>query len=185
MNLVVLYGPPAVGKLTIARELSRLTGLKVLHNHLTIDVAKPFFEFGSPPFIRLLDKLRLAVIEEAVAQGLDLVFTVAYHHSAETEAGARAFLETAQGYGARVCLVHLTCSARALEARVASEERLQMGKLATVDVLRKFTADKDYESGYPDPDTLRIDNTDLPAEATARRIAKHYGLTLVSDQVAG
>jgi hypothetical protein len=185
MNLVVLYGPPAVGKLTIAREISRLTGLKVLHNHLTIDVAKPFFEFGSPPFIRLLDKLRLAVIEEAVAQDVDLVFTVAYNHSEPTEAGARAFLETVRGYGARICLVHLTCSAQALEARVASAERLRMGKLASVDVLRSFIQDKDYESGYPDPDTLRIDNTDLPPEAAARRIATHYGLSMVSDQAAG
>ena len=179
MNLVVLYGPPAVGKLTIARELARLTGLKVLHNHLTIDVALAVFEFGSPPFIRVLDKLRLAVIEEAAAENVDLAFTVVYFRADWTTAGAKAFLETADGIGVRVCLVQLTCAVEALESRVASEERAQMGKLASVDALRKFMADKDFASGYPAPATLRIDTTDLPPDEAARRIAAHYQLPVV------
>jgi replication-associated recombination protein RarA len=32
---LLLYGPPAVGKLTIAKEIARLTGFKVAHAHLT------------------------------------------------------------------------------------------------------------------------------------------------------
>ena len=37
MKLVVLHGPPAVGKLTVARELARLTGWRLFHNHLVVD----------------------------------------------------------------------------------------------------------------------------------------------------
>jgi hypothetical protein len=37
VKLVVLYGLPATGKLMVARELSRLTGLRLFHNHLTVD----------------------------------------------------------------------------------------------------------------------------------------------------
>ncbi len=44
MDLVYLYGPPAVGKLTIATELARRTGFKVFHNHLSIDCVKPVFD---------------------------------------------------------------------------------------------------------------------------------------------
>jgi len=40
MRLVYLYGPPGVGKLTVARELVALTGLKLLHNHLTVNLVK-------------------------------------------------------------------------------------------------------------------------------------------------
>ncbi len=35
MQLVFLYGPPGVGKLTVGNALSALTGYKLFHNHLT------------------------------------------------------------------------------------------------------------------------------------------------------
>ncbi|MDP9995092.1 cytidylate kinase [Variovorax boronicumulans] len=37
MKLVFIHGPVASGKLTIARELGRLSGLAVFHNHLVVD----------------------------------------------------------------------------------------------------------------------------------------------------
>ena len=37
MHLVCIFGPPAVGKMTVGRELSRQTGSKLLHNHMTIE----------------------------------------------------------------------------------------------------------------------------------------------------
>jgi len=37
VDLVLLHGPPASGKLTIAKELSVLTEARVFHNHLTLD----------------------------------------------------------------------------------------------------------------------------------------------------
>ncbi len=40
-TLVYLYGPPAVGKLTVATELQRLTGFRLFHNHLTVDALRP------------------------------------------------------------------------------------------------------------------------------------------------
>ena len=38
MKLVILYGPPGVGKLTVGRELAARTGFKLFHNHLTVDL---------------------------------------------------------------------------------------------------------------------------------------------------
>lgn len=49
MQLVFLYGPPGVGKLTVARDLAGLTNFKVFHNHLTISLALSVFPFGSAP----------------------------------------------------------------------------------------------------------------------------------------
>jgi tRNA A37 N6-isopentenylltransferase MiaA len=49
MELLFIYGPAAVGKLTIGRELAKLTGYRLFHNHeypklpnsgLTIDTSK-------------------------------------------------------------------------------------------------------------------------------------------------
>jgi adenylate kinase family enzyme len=32
MHLVVIFGPPAVGKMTVGHELTKLTGYKLFHN---------------------------------------------------------------------------------------------------------------------------------------------------------
>ncbi len=37
MRLVILFGPPAVGKMTVGYELEKLTGLRLFHNHMTVD----------------------------------------------------------------------------------------------------------------------------------------------------
>jgi hypothetical protein len=43
MDLVILFGPQAVGKMTVGEELQKLTGLKLFHNHMTIDLVLKFF----------------------------------------------------------------------------------------------------------------------------------------------
>jgi cytidylate kinase len=52
MELVFIHGPAGSGKLTVARELSRMTGLRLFHNHLTVDAVTAVFDFGSEPFVR-------------------------------------------------------------------------------------------------------------------------------------
>ena len=78
MKLIVLYGPPAVGKLTIAKELSRRTGYKIFHNHLTIDLVESIFTWGTKDFNNLVSKYRLELIEAAAARNVNLVFTIVY-----------------------------------------------------------------------------------------------------------
>jgi AAA domain len=46
MKLVLLFGPQAVGKMTVGQELERKTGLKLFHNHMTIELLQPFFGFS-------------------------------------------------------------------------------------------------------------------------------------------
>ncbi len=33
MKFILLFGPQAVGKMTIGQELAKITDLKLLHNH--------------------------------------------------------------------------------------------------------------------------------------------------------
>jgi hypothetical protein len=69
MTLVVLFGPPAVGKMTVGLELERLTGLRLFHNHMTVDLVLRFFPFGTPPFQRLVSELRTRLCEEVAGTG--------------------------------------------------------------------------------------------------------------------
>jgi tRNA uridine 5-carbamoylmethylation protein Kti12 len=36
VKLIFISGMPAVGKLTVAQELAKLTGYRPFHNHLTV-----------------------------------------------------------------------------------------------------------------------------------------------------
>jgi adenylate kinase family enzyme len=53
MNIVVLYGPPASGKLTVAKKLAALTGFTLLHNHLIADLASSLFPYGTREYSNL------------------------------------------------------------------------------------------------------------------------------------
>lgn len=75
-TLVVLCGPPAVGKMAVGRELSALTGMPLFHNHLSIEAVLPVFGFGTPPFNRLVTEFRERVLTEAAESDLPgLLFT--------------------------------------------------------------------------------------------------------------
>ena len=79
MKLVFIYGPPAVGKLTVAKELLKLTGFKVFHNHLTIDLVKSIFEWGEGPFWELVDRFRLELVKAATEANIPgVIFTFVY-----------------------------------------------------------------------------------------------------------
>ena len=60
MKLIFIWGPAASGKLTVARELEKLTGLPVFHNHLVVDALLEKLPFGDPEFVRLLTFENLA-----------------------------------------------------------------------------------------------------------------------------
>lgn len=38
MSLVIIFGPQAVGKMTVGHALEDITDLKLFHNHMTIEL---------------------------------------------------------------------------------------------------------------------------------------------------
>lgn len=42
MKFVLIFGPQAVGKMTVGHELEKRTDLKLFHNHMTIELVTPF-----------------------------------------------------------------------------------------------------------------------------------------------
>jgi hypothetical protein len=76
VHLVMMFGPPAVGKMAVGRELSALTSYPLFHNHMSIEPVLDVLPWGSPSFVQLTSELRRRVIEEAVVAELPgLIFT--------------------------------------------------------------------------------------------------------------
>src|SRR3954465_4603069 len=117
-TLVFIIGPPAVGKMTVGHELARRTGLRLFHNHQTIDLILPFFPFGSPPFGRLVGEFRRRILEEVASSDLPgIIFTYVWaFNEASDHATVEEFAEIFRKRGGRV---HF------LELEATQEERLR------------------------------------------------------------
>lgn len=175
MKLLILYGAPAAGKLTIATEIARRTGLKVFHNHVSIDCVKPVFEFGTPPFLRLIETIRFATIAEAAREGVDLIHTFVYALGEDDE-HFRKLIASAEDNGGEVHLVLLKCEPDELKKRIGNESRLKIGKLADADSVDRSLGKYELRAPFPDRESLVIDTTDVSAETAAQTVIDHFAL---------
>ena len=173
MKLLFIYGSPAVGKLTVANEIAKLTGFKVFHNHLSIDCITPIFEFGSKSFGKLIDLIRVETIAEAARVGQDLIYTFCYAKDSD-DAHVEKITKAVEEAGGEVCFVLLKADRNELDKRVVEESRKKMGKAKTVEMMDFFHATYDLLSPVPHRESLIIDNTNLSAEETARKIIEHF-----------
>ena len=175
MKLVIIYGPPGVGKLTVGRELAILTGFKLFHNHLTVDLVAAVFEFKTRPFIDLREHIWLRIFDRAIEEGVEgMIFTFAPDRTVRDDF-IQDVINRVERAGGAAYPVHLGCDLEELLRRV--EEPTRTNKLQSAEYLRESM--KTYKSKLPplDRDPLAIDNTHLPPAEAAAKIARRLGLT--------
>jgi chloramphenicol 3-O-phosphotransferase len=170
MQLVFLHGAPAVGKLTVARELAGLTDLRLFHNHLTVDLVSSLFPFGSEPFILLREQIWLAAFAEAARHGVSLIFTFNPERTVR-ERFVSDTVSTVESAGGQVVFVELTCTEAELEKRMEDPSRKEFGKLASVELYRSLKGAGAFDFSRL-PDGLAFDTTNQAPAATARAIAQ-------------
>ena len=176
MKLVFIYGPPAAGKLTVAEAVVARTGYKLFHNHLTVDLAHAFFEFGTPAFGRYVEHLRFEAFETAAREGVEgTIYTFCYALPFDTP-----FVQDVQDiiakHNGEICFVQLVCDRAVLEQRVLAESRQRFRKIKDVALLREILGRHELFQPIPFVSSLSIDTTHVPADEAARRIVAHYGL---------
>ena len=175
--LLYLYGPPAVGKLTIARRIAETTGFRLFHNHLTVDAVTSVFEFGSQPFLDVLHRVRFDVFETATREGIDVVFTNSSmsHRVPRVEAFlafARRAAEVVDAAGGTTMFVRLTAPVDVLCQRVDCDDRRALRKLVDADRLR--TRLETYAQPIVNDDDLVIDTSTMTADESARLITSSF-----------
>lgn len=81
MRVILLFGPQAVGKMSIGEKVSEEIGLPLLYNHVTLDAIWPYIGWNERTF-ELSDQLRLDMFEYISAdeehQGLVFTFVWAF-----------------------------------------------------------------------------------------------------------
>jgi hypothetical protein len=119
--LLVLFGPPAVGKMTVGRAIVANSSFRLFHNHMTIEPLLETFGYGTAPFQTLNAEFRRRVLEEAAAHGVDLVFTLVWALDSEDD---RVEVESYVDIFDKVAFVELRADLRTRLSRNRTEERL-------------------------------------------------------------
>ena len=191
MKLLIICGPPASGKMTVGQELQKLTGYKLFHNHLSLELVNQFFDWGTPHFKKLDKQIRFSIFEEVAKSNLEgLIFTYVWAFDEPTDtAYIEEIVEVFKERNPTVCFVDLVCDLEERLQRNKHENRLQH-KPSKRDVvfseknllkIEKTYRMNSYEGEFPDKEFFKIDNTKLTAQETAVKIVHHFQLIPIPD----
>lgn len=184
MRLLVILGPPAVGKMTVGRAVASRSDFRLHHNHAVIEPLLEVFDYGTPSFMKLMHRWRQQVFDEAAESGTDLVFTFVW--GLELEADTELMTRMIAPYvdrGAEVAFVELVAGLDTRLERNRTEHRLAE-KRSKRDVDWSHGNVLDLESQMMNTGAvatpadallaehrhLVLDNTDLTADQSAEQI---------------
>lgn len=85
MNLVIIVGAQAVGKMTVGEELSKITDLKLFHNHMSIELGLKLDAWGTPLFQDINGGIRKLVMDSFIKHKKDLIFTFTWAFDMESD----------------------------------------------------------------------------------------------------
>ena len=188
MKLVIILGPPAVGKMTVGQALADLTGLKLLHNHMVSELVRQFFPVYGPGSDegKRLKNLFVQEIYEAVAKSNlpGLIFTNMFNFDGlpSSYMYIQTILDFYESHGAKTCVVELCADHNVRIERNKTENRL-LHKPSKRDLAYSEKLNREVESHQrhntlrgeqPFAHYLKIDNTDLTPEVVAVMIKEAF-----------
>lgn len=183
VKLVVILGAGAVGKMTVGQELAKITGLRLFHNHMSMEIL--FEVFGFVPR-GLPHRLRKLFFEEFVKTDLEgMIFTYLPAFDSEIDMEALdSLVDIFRREGAEVCYVELVAPQEVRLWRNATENRL-LHKASKRDVdasnVRLLGEDSNYRTVSNDGEVVfenyvKIDNSELPPNVVAKMIKDRFVL---------
>ena len=168
---IFIYGPPAVGKLTVATALAERRDLRVLHNHLTMDPVVEILPFGTPEFWATVDRIRVDLVAAAAREGVDLVYTFVF--APGDEGHVDDVVSSFERVGGSVVFVQLSAPPDELRRRVSAASRTSHRKITDVASLDEVLREHDVYASIPNRESLTIDVTTTSPEDAAGQIVDH------------
>ena len=180
MRLLVIFGPPAVGKMTVGREIALRSSFRLFHNHALIEPLLDVFDYGTPSFTRLLGEWRTRVVEEAAGTGIDLLLTFVWGLELQSDADELSrYISPYVEAGAEVAFVELAADLDTRLHRNRTELRLAE-KRSKRDVEWSDANVREMERFVMNTGTAADDGPDLPG---ARLLSRHRHLRLDTTEL--
>jgi hypothetical protein len=180
LKLVVIFGPAAVGKMTVGHELEKITDLKLFHNHMLIEPIYNFFGYGDKKLFSLVGEFRNRLFEEFGKSNLPgIIFT--YVWALDEEEDHTEILKYIKSMNVKredVLFVELEADQTIRIERNKSEFRLREKKsknniaesenfIYKSEERYKLNSDNDFY--YPEQH-IKINNTDIEPQKVAEAI---------------
>ncbi len=179
---LIIYGPMAVGKLTVAKVLQRKLEYKLVHNHAINDLVDSVFERGTYARAAMIESLQRSIYEAAVKAKKNIIVTHAYSHNYISHTGLtdpqalKIWNKKLSKAGARVCFVHLKAKAETLLSRINRPSRKKFLKLVNKRIMKNLLKTKNFQTSASVPNQIVIDNSKLSPGKVANIIIKRFKL---------
>ena len=186
MKFIIITGPQAVGKMTVEQELVKITNLKLLHNHMTIEVLTKIFDYSRDSFRKLNEEFRIKIFEEfAKSDEEGIIFTTTWDFDDEEEWDRiYKYIQIFKVNNAEIYIVELETN---LEERLKrnkmenrllnkpSKRNLEWSEKDLLKSVEKYRFNS-KENEIKEENYLRIDNTNLNANVVAEMIKNRFKL---------
>ena len=169
--------------MTVGQELTKITDLRLFHNHMTIEPTLEIFgEFNAT----VIKKLRDVIFEEFAKSnkyGLIFTFILAFDCKEDWENTAE-IVSIFEKYSSEVYYVELVASQEVRLNRNKTENRLlNKPSKRNIEFSNKLLLHDDehhrmisYDDEIPFENYIKIDNTDISAKETAKIIKDKFNL---------
>lgn len=186
MKFIIITGPQAVGKMTVGQELIKITNLKLLHNHMTIEMLTNIFDYSREEFRKLNEEFRIRIFEEfSKSDEEGIIFTTTWDFDDEEEWNRiYKYIQIFKENNAQIYIVELETNLEERLKRNKMENRLlnkpskrnlewsEKDLLKSVEKYRFNSKENEIkENNY-----IRINNTNVGAETVAKIIKEKFEL---------
>lgn len=183
MKLLFMIGNAAVGKMTVGQELAKITGLRLFHNHMTIEpVIKIFGQYNG----EAISRLRQVVFEEfAKTDNYGMIFTYMWAFDQQSDWDYVEYVKNIfKPYDTEFYYVELVASREVRLERNATENRLlNKASKRNISVSNQRLIDDDnkyrlesMDGEIPFENYMKIDNTNLAPDVVAQMIKNQFDL---------
>ena len=185
-KFVLIIGPQAVGKMTVGQELEKITGYKLLYNHMTIEMVRKIFDYDRKSFRKINQVIRYEVFKEfAKSNEEGIIFTGCFDFGNDFNEEIKEVTKW----------MNLFDETYVIELEADLEERLKRNK--TENRLKHKESKRDLEWSENDllksvrihrlnskqgegekifENYMKINNTNIPAKEAAKMIKEKFKL---------
>lgn len=184
-NLMVVTGPQAVGKMTVAEKIRERTNYSLITNHDSIEVAKKIFHNNTKAWKELSGLIREETFKTAIKNNINLIFTFVTAFDMQEDIDYLNTLKKLfQESGGTFYFVELEADLKTRLERNTTPHRLEekkskrnigWSKNELLETMEKYRLNSN-EGEVTFENYIKINNTNLSPEDVADMVIKKFKL---------